>query len=118
MEGFEAINSVLGPMTTSISALKLFVKAVLAGQPWRYDPNASHIPWREGQYELEEHNGGEQLCFGIMWSDGQVKPTPPILRGLKIMKEKLEAQGHKGMFRLLSSRATIVVRNPEPKCRP
>ncbi|GAA6012111.1 hypothetical protein JCM11491_001754 [Sporobolomyces phaffii] len=95
MEGFEAISSVLGPMTTSISALKLFVKAVLAGQPWRYDPNASHVPWRESQYELEEHNGGKQLCFGIMWSDGLVKPSPPILRGLKMMKAKLEAQGHK-----------------------
>lgn len=98
MEGFEAINSVLGPMTTSISALKLFVQAVLAGEPWRYDANASHIPWRQSQYELEEHNGGKNLCFGIMWSDGLVKPTPPITRGLKIMKEKLEAQGHKGTF--------------------
>ncbi|GAA5990726.1 hypothetical protein JCM5350_007343 [Sporobolomyces pararoseus] len=95
MEGFEAINSVLGPMTTSISALKLFVQAVLAGEPWRYDANASHIPWRQSQYELEEHDGGKNLCFGIMWSDGLVKPTPPIIRGLKIMKEKLEAQGHK-----------------------
>ncbi|GAA5911054.1 uncharacterized protein JCM6883_004252 [Sporobolomyces salmoneus] len=95
LEGFEAINSVLGPMTTSLSALKLFVKAVLEGQPWRYDPNASHIAWRESQYELEEHNGGKELVFGIMWSDGLVKPTPPIIRGLKIMKEKLEAQGHK-----------------------
>lgn len=96
MQGFEAINSVLGPMTTSISGLKLFVQAVLAGQPWRFDPNALHIAWRQSQYELEEHNGGKDLCFGIMWSDGLVKPTPPITRGLKIMKEKLEAQGHKG----------------------
>ncbi|GAA5888238.1 hypothetical protein JCM16303_005311 [Sporobolomyces ruberrimus] len=95
MEGFEAISSVLGPMTSSIEALKVFVKAVLVGQPWRFDPMASHIPWREGQYELEEHNRGKELCFGIMWSDGQVKPTPPIIRGLRIMKEKLEAQGHK-----------------------
>ena len=96
MEGFEAINSVLGPLSTSVSALKIFVQAVLAGEPWRYDPNASHRPWSESQYELEEHNGGKKLCFGMMWTDGLVTPTPPIVRGMKIMKEKLEAQGHTG----------------------
>jgi amidase len=103
MLGFEAIHSVLGPMTTSVSALKLFVQAVLEGEPWRADPLASHIPWQQAQYELVEHNGGKQLCFGISWDDGLVKPTPPILRGLKMLKEKLEAQGHKGESLYLSA---------------
>ncbi|GAA6063241.1 hypothetical protein JCM10212_000343 [Sporobolomyces blumeae] len=94
MEGFEAIPSVLGPISTTIDGLKTFFRAVVDAEPWRYDPFALHVPWRQGMYDLEEHNGGKALCFGLMSSDGVVKPTPPVLRGLEMVKAALEAQGH------------------------
>ena len=48
------------------------------------------------QYALAEHGGGKQLCFGIMWNDGQTVPHPPVLRALESTKAALVAAGHKG----------------------
>ncbi|CEQ39867.1 SPOSA6832_01438 [Sporobolomyces salmonicolor] len=74
LEGFEAVPSVLGPMSTSLDGLKTFFKAVIDAEPWRADPLALHMPWNESAYQLAEHGGGkEPLCFGFMWDDGEVR---------------------------------------------
>lgn len=94
MEGFEAVHSVLGPMTVSVDGLKVFFKAVLDAEPWRYDPVALHMPWSEPAYELAEHGGGKALCFGFNWHNGLAKPDPPFLRAMEKLKEALLAPGH------------------------
>ncbi|GAA6055527.1 hypothetical protein JCM3770_006769 [Rhodotorula araucariae] len=96
MEGFEAVPSVLGPMTVSVDGLKIFFKAVVEAEPWRADPLALHMPWSEAAYQLKEHGEGKgPLCFGFNWHNGIAKPDPPYLRAMKTLKKALLAQGHK-----------------------
>jgi amidase len=44
-------------MSTSLSAVELWAKAVVGSEPWTRDPNMLPIPWREVTLP-------EQLCFG------------------------------------------------------
>ncbi|EJT96853.1 general amidase [Dacryopinax primogenitus] len=92
--GQEAVPSVLGPITSSVSGLKAFTKAVLSQEPWLYDPLCVRKPWDEEAYRLKEHGEGKKMCFGFMWDDGVVLPTPPVKRALEIAKAALEAAGH------------------------
>jgi amidase len=95
--GQETNTSVIGPLSPTVSGLKLFFKAVIDGRPWKYDPMALHMPWSEPGYQLEEHGGQTgQLCFALMWDNGEVKPNPPYYRAMKMTKKALEAKGHKG----------------------
>ena len=96
MEGFEAVYSVLGPLSVSVDGLKTFFKAIVDAEPWRADPLALHMPWSEAAYQLQEHGGGQALCFGFNWHNGLAKPDPPYLRAMNTLKEALVAHGHKG----------------------
>ncbi|TCD71441.1 hypothetical protein EIP91_010147 [Steccherinum ochraceum] len=96
-EGQESISSVLGPMANSLSAVRRFTKAVLDAKPapWDRDPLVPRKPWSHREYALEEHGGGVGMCFAIMWDNGVVKPHPPLGRAMRIVKEALEAAGHR-----------------------
>ena len=94
--GQESISSVLGPMSTSISALKLFTKAIIDGRPWGRDPLVIRKVWNEEEYRLVEHGGGRGLCFAILWDDKLVKPHPPLIRAMSMVKTALEREGHRG----------------------
>ncbi|GAA5836150.1 hypothetical protein JCM11251_007382 [Rhodosporidiobolus azoricus] len=94
-EGQEAVPSVLGPMTVSLSGLKLFFRSVIDAEPWKADPLALHMPWNQAAYELSEHGAGGQLCFGLMRDNGVAKPNAPYERALEMIKTALEAKGHK-----------------------
>lgn len=96
-EGQESISSVLGPMANSLSAVKRFTKAVLDAKPWDRDPLAVRKPWSHSEYALEEHGNGVGMCFAIMWDNGVVKPHPPLVRAMEIVKVALEAVGHQGV---------------------
>lgn len=96
LEGQESILSVLGPMTNSLSGVKIFTKAVLDTEPWRKDPAVVRKRWDQEGYELKEHGGGNKLCFGFMWDNKVVKPHPPIWRALEMTKKALEDAGHTG----------------------
>ncbi|KAF8838796.1 amidase [Paxillus ammoniavirescens] len=92
--GQESISSVLGPMATSISSLKMFTKAIIDARPWDRDPLAVRKVWNEGEYRLMEHGGGKEMCFAIMWDNEVVKPHPPLIRAMRIVKQALEKEGH------------------------
>lgn len=96
MEGQDSVPSVLGPLSTSLTGVKSFMKAVIHGRPWTKDPLAVRKAWDEDAYQLSEHGGGKDLVFGIMWNDGSTIPHPPIIRGLEETKAALIAAGHKG----------------------
>ncbi|KAJ7129286.1 general amidase [Mycena epipterygia] len=95
MEGQESISSVLGPMSNSLSGVKIFTKAILYAEPWLKDPLVLRKGWSESEYQLEHHGSGGQLCFAIMWDNGIIKPHPPIYRAMDMARRALEAAGHK-----------------------
>ncbi|KAF8137574.1 amidase signature domain-containing protein [Boletus edulis] len=92
--GQESISSVLGPMATSISALKLFTKAIIDSRPWDHDPLAIRKAWNEDEYRLIEHGYGKGMCFAILWDNKVVRPHPPLIRAMNMVKEALEKEGH------------------------
>lgn len=88
MPGQEAINSVNGPLSRSLSALVSYSEAVInGGQPWTLDPKMVAIPWRE--VELPQ-----KLSFGLIKHDGVVRPHPPVDRALDVVVEALKKAGH------------------------
>lgn len=96
LDGQETIHSIAGPLSSSLSGIKLFVKTILEGKPWRLDPNTMYKPWDDDAYALKYHDYGKKLCFGVMWDDGNYKPHPPIIRALQLTKAALEKAGHQG----------------------
>ncbi|KAF8812123.1 amidase [Phlegmacium glaucopus] len=96
LSGQESILSVLGPMSNSLSGVKDFMTAVIGEKPWRLDPVVVRKPWSVDEWNLCEHGGVDaQLCFAIMWDNGVVRPHPPLVRAMKMVKAALEAAGHK-----------------------
>ncbi|KAG0651309.1 Acetamidase [Hyphodiscus hymeniophilus] len=99
MDGQNSIQSVVGPLATSVGALRLVIKSVLSQQPWLHDPLVAEIPWRDEQEQavlnLVKTGGGGQLSFGILRSDGVVRPQPPVRRAVEIVVKTIEKLGHK-----------------------
>lgn len=87
LPGLESVNSVNGPLTTSIDSLELYCKTLVAGEPWLYDPKVVSLPWRTVKLP-------ETLNIAVLDDDGVVRPTPPLLRGMKMVREKLTESGH------------------------
>ena len=98
MEGQDSIPSVLGPLSTDIGGIKLFMQAVIDKKPWLKDPLSMRIHWDEDGYRLVEHGGGQKLTFGILWNDGLAVPHPPIIRALEMTRDILIAAGHGGRY--------------------
>ncbi|OCH96192.1 general amidase [Obba rivulosa] len=94
LDGQETIPTSIGPMSASLSGIKVFMQAILSRQPWRKDPNTIRAPWDQDAYALKEHGNGQKLCFGILWNDGIMIPQPPIRRALEEVKRALEQAGH------------------------
>ncbi|KAH7140245.1 amidase signature domain-containing protein [Dactylonectria estremocensis] len=95
MEGQETVHSVCGPLSHSISDMRLFMTSVLAQQPWLYDSKVVPIPWRQGEEDaakLKIASGG--LTLGFFTCDGNVLPHPPIIRSVKTVVDTMQKAGH------------------------
>lgn len=86
----ELVGVVLGPLARSAEDLELFMKVQIDAKPWENDASIIPLPWRD----IKELNANE-LKVAIVYDDNVVKPTPPIIRGLKHTSEKLKAAGVK-----------------------
>lgn len=84
----ELVFPVLGPLARSANDLDLFMSACIFKEPWKSDAEVLPIPWRDVP-EPEAKN----LKIAIIYDDGYVKPTPPIIRGLKTAAQKLSEAG-------------------------
>lgn len=84
--GTEYIGATLGPLSTSLGGLSLFMKTVLAAKPWLTDPSLLATPWRTSQCLPST-----KLRVGVMWDDGVVKVHPPVARALRELVEKLKS---------------------------
>jgi amidase len=77
-------------MGPSIESLRYALEALLSSEPWSTDPGVLPIPWRAPV----EIDSGTKLSFGFMDFDGVVRPHPPIMRALEMIKKALQASGH------------------------
>ena len=113
--------SVVGPIATSVGALRLMMKSILSQEPWLHDPLVAEIPWRDAQeqevLDMIKSSGGGQLSFGVMYLDGQIHPQPPVHRAIEIVVKTVEKLGHKVIEWQPPSHARgteLVVRIPSP----
>ncbi|APA13135.1 hypothetical protein SS1G_14033 [Sclerotinia sclerotiorum 1980 UF-70] len=95
MEGQETVHSVCGPIAHSIADIRLFVQAVLAEEPWKFDAKVVPMPWRQSEADVIKSrilDGG--LTIGYYDCDAVVLPHPPVLRGIKTVIDALKKNGH------------------------
>jgi amidase len=89
MQGREHIVAVIGPLSTSLAGIKLFMRTLIDAQPWIRDPSLVPLPWKLTPQLPRLPDGSKKLTIGLLLDDGIVKPHPPILRALSSMAEKL-----------------------------
>ncbi|KAL8707607.1 MAG: hypothetical protein Q9220_007394 [cf. Caloplaca sp. 1 TL-2023] len=83
--GADPIATVIGPLSTSLEGIKLFMQTILSSQPWLYEPALIPMPWNNA-YTIAP---SQPLKIAIMWHDGIVLPHPPITRALRTIVTKL-----------------------------
>ncbi|KAL8762481.1 MAG: hypothetical protein Q9184_001516 [Pyrenodesmia sp. 2 TL-2023] len=86
----EQIVAVIGPLSTSLEGIKLFMKTVLSARPWLVEPSCVPIPWRDQESQLRTSHG-KKLRIAVLWSDAIVKPHPPITRALDEVVARLQS---------------------------
>lgn len=82
------IEPVIGPLATSLTGIKVFMKALLDTKPWIREANLIPLPWRDEQSCVRQ-GGNQKLRVGVMSNDEVVKPHPPITRALDEVVGKL-----------------------------
>jgi len=75
--------------------MRLFVTAVLAEEPWKFDSKVVPLPWRPSEDEaIRKKIATGGLTLGFYECDGNVMPHPPITRGIDIVVSTLKQNGH------------------------
>ncbi|PVF95671.1 amidase [Serendipita vermifera] len=85
MAGADVINTVIGPISTSISGIKLFMKTIIDSKPWLTEPALVSLPWNS----IPPITPRQPLKVAVMWHDEVVKPHPPITRALQEVVARL-----------------------------
>jgi len=95
MAGADSILPTIGPLSTSLEGIRIFVKTVLDARPWLREPSLVAFPWREKEKEDvgEEKRQGRKLRVGVIGTDGVVRPHPPVWSALGDVVEKLSDSG-------------------------
>ncbi|KDE05846.1 hypothetical protein MVLG_03789 [Microbotryum lychnidis-dioicae p1A1 Lamole] len=88
--GRHSIIGTAGPIATSLRDLDLFLSLVLAEETrvWRRDASLLEMAWGVGRKGAWE-GGSRKLRIGVMWDDGEVRPTRPIRRTLEGAVQRL-----------------------------
>ena len=89
MGGQEQVIAVLGPLSTSLDGVKMFMRTVIGAKPWLTEPSLVPIPWRDQESWLRASPGGKKLKIAVMWDDRIVRPHPPVLRALREVVDKI-----------------------------
>lgn len=111
--GQNTYRSTVGFLSTSLDGLELIFRSVLSTEPWKRDPAVIPMPFRDQVVDdllsRAKPNGAAKasalpLKLGVLWSDGQVGPHPPVKRGLGMVVDAMKEAGHKACyFRVLPS---------------
>ncbi|KAJ4286271.1 hypothetical protein N0V90_013305 [Kalmusia sp. IMI 367209] len=92
MIGQEHIVPVIGPLSTSLAGVKLFMQTLLDAQPWRRSPSLVPLPWKtEPQLPVLPDDGSKKVKVGLLIDDHVVRPHPPIVRALTSLADELRA---------------------------
>ncbi|KAH6684939.1 acetamidase [Plectosphaerella plurivora] len=83
------VEPVAGPLANSVDDLALFMRTVTQRSPWKYDPSASNVGWRN----IPSKTGG--LTIGVLAEDPTWKLHPPVRSTVEQAVAALEAAGHK-----------------------
>lgn len=95
MDGQNSVVSVVGPIATNAASLRLVTQALLRQKPWLHDPLVHEIPWRtEHEDEIKVRAQSGKLVFGVLRTDGEVNPMPPVTRAVEEVVKALQAAGH------------------------
>lgn len=86
MPGADPIVSVIGPLSTSLAGIKIFMKTIIDAKPWLSEPALIPLPWNPS-FQISPH---QPLKIGVLWHDNVVKPHPPITRALHSVVSKLK----------------------------
>ncbi|GMM37027.1 hypothetical protein DASC09_043520 [Saccharomycopsis crataegensis] len=87
LPGLESVNSVNGPLCTSLASMEWYLSNLVDADPSTVDPKVCYSPWKKVTLP-------EKLTFAILKDDGHVKPTPPIQRGIDMVQKLVEEAGH------------------------
>lgn len=85
MAGADPIPGVIGPLSTSLEVIKLFMKTIIDSKPWLSEPALIPLPWI-----YKPVSPAKPIKIGIMWHDGVVMPHPPISNTLRSLAAKLK----------------------------
>lgn len=94
MLGQEQIVPTIGPISTSLSGIALFMKTIIDQKPWLYDPSMLPIPWHDVTLSSRLRttpSGTKTLKIGVLRDDGVVRPHPPILRAMDALISSLRS---------------------------
>lgn len=100
MDGQNSVLSVVGPLATTVGAVKLLMKAVLSKSPWLHDPLVMEMPWRDAVEQETRNNiraaaaGNSKLSFAVLRHDGVVGLHPPVARAIQLCADALVEAGH------------------------
>lgn len=89
MEGAEHIMPVIGPLSTSLAGIDIFMQAALSKKPWLRSPSLVPLPWKTPT-QLSS-SPGRPIKIGLLLDDGVVRPHPPVLRALEETAAKLRS---------------------------
>jgi amidase len=75
--------------------MELFVKSVLAQEPWKYDSKVIAMPWRQEETDIIVSKvASGNLTLGYFTCDDNVLPHPPILRGIEMVVSMMKKKKH------------------------
>ncbi|MCJ1316399.1 hypothetical protein MMC15_001720 [Xylographa vitiligo] len=86
MPGADPITTVIGPLSTSLEGVKLFMQTILDAKPWLQEPALMPLAWNSS-FHISPTT---RLKIGVLWHDNVVKPHPPITRALLSVVSRLE----------------------------
>ncbi|MCJ1430787.1 hypothetical protein MMC27_000137 [Xylographa pallens] len=86
MPGADPIATVIGPLSTSLEGIKIFMQTVLDAKPWLQEPALVPLAWNSS-FHISPNT---PLKIGVLWHDDVVKPHPPITRALRSVVSRLE----------------------------
>ncbi|CDK25120.1 unnamed protein product [Kuraishia capsulata CBS 1993] len=85
------LTAVAGPLTNDCDDMKVFFKAVIEGQPWKYDGTAKCVPFDRS---FDSWTGKEKLKIGVVLEDKAIPIHPNIKKTILESAAKLKAAGH------------------------
>ena len=87
--GQESVRTVYGILSKDLENVKYALEQIITAKPYKlYDATCLPIDFRP--YQIPQR----KLRVAFLDTDGLTSATPPVLRGLRIVKDKLKSNGH------------------------